>query len=84
MSTTFRYVDTPEGTKTELCNQSELIRSWAAKHWQIKGRKLKPPHVIARRLLAWPFMKVAQCILVVIVAAGWGIDEAKQTWNDLT
>lgn len=51
--------------------------------WEWKGRRLAPPHIIARRLLALPVLWLAQCLVFVATLAGWGWDDAVQSWRDM-
>lgn len=51
--------------------------------WEYKGNKLAPPQTIARRLIAWPFLQFARCLIFIIVLGGWGLYEAKEAWNKL-
>lgn len=47
-------------------------------------RKWNPPHVIARRLLAYPFLMVVRALAFVVVFVGWGYDDARRAWDDLS
>lgn len=42
-----------------------------------------PPHVIALRLILWPVLKALNLITFVVIAAGWGLDEAHRAWWDM-
>lgn len=47
-----------------------------------KGRKLNAPHTIVRRLVFFPLIQLARCLLFAAFALGWGLDEAKDTWHN--
>ena len=51
--------------------------------WEWKGKRLAPLHTIARRLLALPVLRVAQCLVFAATLAGWGWDEAMRTWQGM-
>lgn len=51
--------------------------------WEWKGRRLAPPWMIARRLLALPLLRAAQILVFVFTFLGWGCSEAKSAWNNM-
>jgi hypothetical protein len=42
---------------------------------------LAPPHIIARRLLAWPLYQAAKSLIFLVVWFGRGLEDAKRTWS---
>lgn len=50
--------------------------------WQYKGMPLAHPVTILRRLLAYPLMMVARCLLFVAILAGWGMFDAVRVWKE--
>ena len=51
--------------------------------WRFKGERLARPDMIVRRLIALPFLRFAESLVVVFVALGWGVDEACDVWREL-
>ena len=48
--------------------------------WRTKN--LAPPHVIARRLIAAPFVLVLRVLYCFFIWLGWGPFAAKLMWQD--
>jgi len=46
------------------------------------GRKLAHPATICRRLISWPFLQCARCLLFLAVLSGWGYYHARRVWSD--
>lgn len=49
--------------------------------WQWKGRRLAAPHVILRRLAAWPVFQAGRLLMCAGAALGWGPGVAWDTWK---
>ena len=50
--------------------------------WEWNGRRLAPLHTIARRLLALPMLRAAQCLVFLANLVGCGFDEAMREWRN--
>lgn len=51
------------------------------RRWRWSGERLANPLTILRRLLAWPLMQALRVLLCIVVAAGWGVETAHETWR---
>lgn len=49
--------------------------------WSIGGRPLARPVTLVRRFGVWPLMMVALLLTTVLVAIGFGRDEAADFWR---
>lgn len=49
--------------------------------WSIDGRPLARPATLVRRFGVWPLMMVALLLTTVLVAIGFGRDEAADFWR---
>ena len=51
------------------------------KNWTMEGRKMANPITILRRLIFLIPIKLAKWLYIILMALGWGIEEARQTKN---
>jgi hypothetical protein len=47
-----------------------------------KGKQLNPLHVIARRLIAYPFLQAFRFLFCLAVLVGWGTYDAQRMWEE--
>jgi len=48
-----------------------------------KGRELNAPHVIVIRCILWPVLMGLGALMTLLLAIGWGVEDAKLFWEDL-
>ena len=49
--------------------------------WTWNGKRLASPLTMARRLIALSLMPVARLLLCLVTVIGYGIEEARDTWD---
>lgn len=60
------------------------MKKFNLRRWEYDGNKLAHPLTIIRRSIAMPFVFVFRSLLFIAVLAGWGMSEAKDTWNNIS